>query len=361
MKKHLTTIVFVLAFSPLLRAQQVPPAPTLEQVLDNYPSRAELQSRVDAYKAEHPAEFAAAKADFDLAIRSMLTLEFPEPASSQSGIVPFKRKPLSSFYTRRMMVDDVAMYQQRGDAERATFYQTHMEEIVVDETPALRYVYLDVLLNGWDDWSNWQHEKLQENRQKYPDLHVRYALDGISWFRFSFEDLEFVVDTFGVVLPLVLDTDRGRWVRDQAERVIVNFDNVRKDLDLLRYCLDAAASATDRDTRMYLFSISSAAGRALRQPEYREFWVDYLQAPDEWVRTKAVAGILDSIRKPRPGEEPRPRDAELAQMLYEVLQNDPSPRVRNFLQPRLEQYERSDTKPKHRGGKISEPPQPLSP
>jgi hypothetical protein len=241
------------------------------------------------------------------------------------------------------------------------FYEQHIEEIVVDETPSLRYVYLDVLLNGWDDWSNWQGDELQEIRQKYPDLHVKYALKDIGRFRNTWDDLNFVADTFGVVLPLVLDTDRGQWVCEEATDRMVSSARVRKDPDLLRYCLDAAASATDRDTRMALFRITGPASGALRQPEYREFWVDYLQHPDEWVRTKAVAGILDSIRKPRPGEEPRPRDAELAQMLYEVLQNDPSPRVRNFLQPRLEQYERSDTKPKHRGGKISEPPQPLSP
>jgi hypothetical protein len=241
------------------------------------------------------------------------------------------------------------------------FYEQHIEEIVVDETPSLRYVYLDVLLNGWDDWSNWQSAKLTEARQSYPDLHVKYALEGLGSYWRTPDEVQFASDTFGVLLPLVVDSTRSQWVRQPAERVFVRVGSISKDVDLLRYTLDAAANAPDRDTRMYLFSISSAASSALRQPEYREFWVDYLQHPDEWVRTKAVAGIVGSIRKPRPGEEPRPRDAELAQMLYDVLQNDPSPRVRNFLQPRLEQYERSDTKPTHRGGKISEPPQPLSP
>jgi hypothetical protein len=361
MKSYLTTTGLLLVITPSLFAQQMPPAPTLEQVLDNYPSRAELQSRVDEYKTAHAAEFAASRADFDLAIRSMLTLEFPESPYAHRRHVKRKPRPLPNYFSRSTVLDQIAKATQNGHLEIRLFYEQHIEEIVVDETPSLRYVYLDVLLNGWDDWSNWQGDELQEIRQKYPDLHVKYALKDIGRFRNTWDDLNFVADTFGVVLPLVLDTDRGQWVCEEATDRMVSSARVRKDPDLLRYCLDAAASATDRDTRMALFRITGPASGALRQPEYREFWVDYLQHPDEWVRTKAVAGILDSIRKPRPGEEPRPRDAELAQMLYEVLQNDPSPRVRNFLQPRLEQYERSDTKPKHRGGKISEPPQPLSP
>jgi hypothetical protein len=360
MKKHLTTIVFVLAFSPLLRAQQVPPAPTLEQVLDNYPSRAELQAQVDAYQSAHTVDFDASRADFELAIRSMLTLEFPERPNKNRRHVERKPRALPNYYSRSTVVKQIERCRAVPEySEWLAFYEQHIEEIVVDETPALRYVYLDVLLNGWDDWANWQGDELQEIRQKYPDLHVKYALKDMHRFRSTWDDLNFVADTFGLVLPLVLDMDRGRWVRDQARSVVTGFALVRKDVELLRFSINAAMNASDKDTRLDLLTISSAASHALPGPEYLEFWVDYLEAPDEWIRTKAVGGIVGRIRKPRPGEEPRPRDAELAQMLYDVLQNDPSPGVRNFLQPRLEQYERSDTKPSHGRGRIGGPITPI--
>ena len=356
MKSYLTTTALLLAMNSLLSAQQVPPAPTLEQVLDNYPSRAELQSRVDAYKAAHLAEFAAAKADFDLAIRSMLTLEFPEdPYPSRRHV---ERKPLAlpSYFSRPTVLHKIERCNEdTAFSEWKVFYQTHIDEIVVDETPALRYVYLDLLLNGWDDWANWQSQKLQDTRTAYPDLHLKYALRELCGICGTFEDLAFVSDTVGVVLPLVRDTARGRWIRDQAQLVIIDFVQVRKDVYLLRYTIDAAMNAPDNDTRVYLLSIAGHTSEALPALQRREFWVDYLQAPDEWIRTLAASGIAEAIRKARPGEAPRVRDQELAQLLQDVAQNDPSPRVRQFTQARLNQYETSDTKHTHGRGTVGGP------
>jgi len=347
-----------LVFVSVLNAQNIPTAPIYEQVRNKYLSRTEIQARLDQYKNEHAVEFPAVRNDFDLAIRSMLTLDLPEPAAWRTRVGKPKKDPLPSFYTRKQVLDDVAMYSDRGDNERAGFYSRHLEEISVDQTVALRMLCIDVLLNGWNDWSNWQSEKLRTVHEKYPDVHLDYALRCIRFLKTP-EDYEITRPAVGLALELVMDRSNRSAILASAAQLVHEVGSISKDTDLLRFSIDTAMRTTDKGTRLSFLTIAGQISKNLGQPAQREFWVAYLDVPDEWIRTMAVSGIVESIRKPRPGEPTRPRDAELAQLLRNVAQNDHSERVRQFLHPRLEQYERSDTKPTHGGGRIGDPSTPL--
>ena len=148
------------------------------RVFDKYPSPEQLQGRIDAFKREHADEFAGARADFDLAVRSGLELT-PVAFADERQPVRIDRWRLHLPVFRSIFERDIADFKAENRAKlRTAFYEAHLNELTVEPTVALRYVLLDIMMNGWNNWDAWTSERLQEYRRRHPDVY-RVAAIGV--------------------------------------------------------------------------------------------------------------------------------------------------------------------------------------
>lgn len=314
-------------------------------VVAKYPTTNELRQRIDAYKSEHSAEFAAAKADFDLAVRSMIGLNFPpSPYAMQRAGGP-RKDPMPALIHRDKLTNSIARLRAEngGDYQQyADFYEAHFEEIALEQSPAHRYVYLDCLLNGWQDWSSWTTPKLMEVRERHPDVYLKYSLEKLFVLR-SLNDYEVLTDYMPVLLPLLNDASLGRKTRLKAESVTDQLASAAKDSDVMKYCMLKYLATNEEN----FLSVSAAIDDRLPTEARRAFWEPYLSTDNEVVRLYAVGNLGETIRKPRAGEAARPEDAALAERLRQIAENDPSPLVKQSARYKLRLYDTSDTRPTH--------------
>ena len=117
--------------------------------LARYPSPEELQQRVDEFRAHDPEAWQAARADFDLAIRSHYTLgeQVPKVAGRKQLIphVPPRWPRVTGLTTREALKGYIERLNSTPGAEaRIQFYRDHMEDYCVDNTPTLRTALADV-------------------------------------------------------------------------------------------------------------------------------------------------------------------------------------------------------------------------
>lgn len=322
-----------------------PPASTLLQnVLAKYPSRPELQSRVDQFKADHTSEYAAALTDFDLAIRSMLTLEFPRTSEEISRHGRRKEKILPMFKTRQRWMELIDRYTTNSETGLAQFCEVHLDEIAIEDCPAFDWVCCGILLQDWTEWEAWQSPKLAAIRSESPHIHKYYAMRHLAQpSRRTQAKL-----CFGVGVDFMLDDDMSSVIRKAAGRLVVRMAQSIKDPDLVSLALTKASEAgTDTTAKSDLLSAAGATIEELA-PEMRiSLCVPFLESDSETIRSFATIAIGKSIRKPRAGEPPRELDSQLASRLASIAEDDPSSRVRELAHRQKLLYDTSDTRPTH--------------
>lgn len=150
------------------------------RVLARYPTQEQLQQRIDEAVKLNSIAYTLAMQDFGEAIRLSRSLSGPPwPGKKSPGVPHIKRGPvLSDLKTPAMW----AISFRKADkielgSEWVKFYRSHLDELTIDEnSPLLQEALIDIVLNGWHDWSNWDHEKLVRLREKFPELHRVYAL-----------------------------------------------------------------------------------------------------------------------------------------------------------------------------------------
>ncbi len=350
--------VFVGLVTMRVCAQTDQPATPLERVLAKYPSRETLQARVDQFKATHADAFLATAADFDLAIRSMVGLDFPAATDGTSLHASPKPQELRRIYTRDKWMDTIARCRAKGTPnalERANFYEQHLDDMSFERNEAFRMVALEVIASDWQDWSNWTAPKLEDVRSRIPDIHCIYALREI-WPHKSVEDRDLARDVTGVLLQALLEPGRRYEFRSEADRVITYSLALNPDEDILLLCLSELLRSQNPIEDTHLLGIASAVDDRLPRDRRRVLWIDYLDAPVAIVREMAVEGIGSSIRKHRPGEDPRPEDEELANRLRQISQSDQNKGVRRMAKTLVREYDTSDTRPTHGRGGGPKPP-----
>ena len=246
-------------------------------VLAKYPSPEDLSRQIAEIERDHPGVIQAVRQDFDLAIRSALTLEPPGPPEGHRRValpkVPFlgvdSRDKLEALVAR---IDENPEHRPSGE-----FYRAHFEELVFDETPDAPLVLMDVLANGWDDWSAWnpENDRLRSAREKWPEVHRCIALDKLQ------HECGVGPQMTGILLRILLNARDP--LRERCRLALQMIGNS----DVLQFYIDWALDpATSNDKRWELWTdIQMIMGKG-----DRAFWEPYLdsEVPTLWYCAQKV-------------------------------------------------------------------------
>ncbi len=251
------------------------------QVWGHYPTRVQLQLRVDETRASHPMAYDAAKRDFGEAIRVSRSLKGPPWPGKQSGATPIVRpKPkLYALKTRADWESDFRLTDELSPgSEWVEFYRAHLDELTIDySSPLLRDVLIDVLLNGWHDWTSWGDGKLAKLRAKFPELHRVYAIRELRRLK--------VKDIGGVLLDLLRQPDIA------PEMFFPEREGVKELVqpgDALAFVLDVYVTSNDNLIRTRMeHLIPSFSARVGKTEAVREIWGPYLESDIPLLRFEA--------------------------------------------------------------------------
>lgn len=250
----------------------------------------------------------------------------------------------------------MAEWRQNGSTARADFCEANLDEIAVEYGPSLKMVYFDVLLHGWDGWTGWNEPKLQAARDREPNIHLAYVLTQMYLIK-NQADYDDFRDALPLAMGVLIDVSYTAEVRLRATRLAERLAELAIDPDLLTYCVSAMA-ATDNRFQQELFSRVATFTKAYAYTR-REVWRQYLEHPNDFVRTFAVSEVGETIRKPRAGEDARTDDAALAEQIRLIAETDPSADVRRSARAQIRFYDSSDTRPTHQY--LGPNPRPLNP
>lgn len=323
-------------------------------VFAKYPSSEELQRRIEQFRREHPDEFAGARADFDTAIRFLHNQPPPSARdiAAVHGKVPHRihRWRLQFPHHREWLLQHEAEQGGNdGTPARVLFVREHIDELTVDFSLALRMVALDVILNGWDDWSAWTTDRLKGYRKRYPDIYrivavnLRGQLNHELWQRKRrgepTADLE-VDDGLraqGLFLRMLMETEASeelrRHIRSQAKKI-------HADLDALDFVVKLALVGESRaDRRNNGRSCMGSLTESLPLDQQRDFWVQYLDSDDFSIRSYAVSRVGISINLLKKDPQEPATNRQLAERLRKIAASDPDSRIRHEAQRRVAAYE----------------------
>jgi hypothetical protein len=302
-------------------------------VFDLFPSPAELQQAVDDFKRERKGEYELALHDFLLAVR--INLEIDWPGSSSMHVIPKGRLHFPalrpSYEDRRV----AAVKEGRTNETRMQFHERYGDEITVEFVPALRIAVLDVLLNGIQDWSGWDTDRLIDYRQRYPDIFRIMAVRVLS----SYDHQVFTerlkngdadpykrdLDPTGLILRVMYGPKTSYDLRKEVASMIGYFtSHPREVLDyLVRRDLEIADPSA-RPAQSILTRLSDK----LSLEERRAFWLPYLSHSDTQLRMAAVNQLGSTrTRPPKVAAEAHP-DRELIERMRTISRNDPDAMVR---------------------------------
>lgn len=299
--------------------------------LDNHPALArspspeEWQRRIAAAKRDEAEKYAAAREDFDLAIRSTELLGFNKPDDGPQWHVKLERES-AGLFIREDMLDMKARDDQSEQTQ--TFWREHLEDLVVDDSPMLHVVLADALLNEWDDWSAWTgNDALERVKSKFPRVHRHCAW--ILAARYQ------VCELGGLAL---------RWVRNPTpERLPENSDGLFADgvarcgrgIDTLDYLLRASALAREESMQRYLVCIALTwdNGDALAM---RDAWAPYLTVSSIPIRTEAATRVGEMIRRIRSASKGQDNSDDLQARLRQLADTDADKEVRYRAKKALE-------------------------
>lgn len=315
--------------------------------LAKYPSPEDLQERIDSFKRERADEFEAARRDFELAMRSGLELT-PIVFADERQPVRIKKWRAHMPVFRPIIEQNIVDFraENRG-LLRAAFYEAHLEDLTVEPTGALRYVLLDVILNGWDDWEAWTSERLEEYRRRYPDLYRRSALGLLSLMNHRVSTgalrMDATIDkpeslrASGVLLRMLLDSETSPRL---AAIVQVSVQRIRNDVDALDFvvklALDAESPERLRNNGRYCMG---SLTESLPLDQQRDYWVQHLDSNDYSIRSAAVSRVGINIDLLKKDAKEQATNAQLAQRLRRMAAFDPDPRIRLEASRRVTAYE----------------------
>ncbi|MCG3129460.1 MAG: hypothetical protein FLDDKLPJ_00187 [Phycisphaerae bacterium] len=286
-----------------------------DDVLNRYPSPDEWQRRIHDLKRDRPDEYTLAKEDFDLALRSLYTLAVPavgEPRNPR--YIPRWPRPIP-IPTREDIESTTPEFKgQPGFEAYDAFMREHMDEYVVEDTPALRVVLAETLMHGWADWSEWTGtEILEQVRREFPQIH-RYQ----AW---NLADRYEVTDLVGLALRYFEDENRAPETSGgYIERLVTS----ACDAELLDYLL-SRWQETRTSFAFLTFSKNMPPEETMR---VRDVWAKYLSSPVELLRCQAVTQVGDMIRRVRTQSNGQDTSDVIQGKLQQLAETDPSPDVR---------------------------------
>lgn len=253
----------------------------IHPILARYPTSSQLQQRIDQAKRLDATAYQLAMSDFADAIRVSRYLSGPPwPGNPLPGIPHIRPGPvLSELKTPDMW----AMLFRKADkiepdSAWVRFYRAHLDELTLSESSAqLELVLLDVMLNGWHDWDDWDQERLLELRGKFPELHRVYAIRELRRLN--------VKQAGGMMLELLVDPDVPPYLfgalREGVKQLVLHSDT-------LEYLLDTYLQANAPIVRMRLErTIPGVSGRAGHSDDVKELWRPYLESETPFLRFEA--------------------------------------------------------------------------
>jgi hypothetical protein len=302
-------------------------------VFSKYPSPEELQRAVEEFKASHSEKFEAAMRNFATAVRRNLKERRP----------PDKRIVRQEW--RLWLPPLRPEYESVSDAERIRsmpeweewfrFYREHVDELTLEYVPALRIVALDVILNGWDVWDEWNNDRLKGYRERYPDIdrlaavHALQSYDGWTLhqcrIRGEPEPAEQPLDVTGLYLRMLVDPKVSAQLRNEVSPPITR---IRNDIDALDFLVKWRLRREEA-TAPIGSGIIQGLSQGLGKEGRRDFWLPYLNHPDTDLRRIAVIEIGTTRTRPRDVPPQAHPDWEIVQRLLVIAENDPDESVRN--------------------------------
>ncbi|HRX87515.1 MAG TPA: hypothetical protein P5572_21020 [Phycisphaerae bacterium] len=178
----------------------------VEAILAKYPSAAEVAAEVEQLPAE---SVAAVREDFDLALRTTLSMKYPPPGAPlpRSG----RRLILSALDTREGVERWLRKHQDDPQMQECwKFLNEHTDELTLSDHPQLPVIMMQVLDRGWSDWTAWQgaNECQLTARRKWPELHQIYACRELGRLRFT--------PAIGILIRTALDEQKPTELRKAA-------------------------------------------------------------------------------------------------------------------------------------------------
>lgn len=251
------------------------------RVLARFPTREELQQRINEARRSNQESFSLAIQDFGEAIRVSRSLSGPPwPGKRSPGVPHVKRGPvLSELKTPDMW----SMSFRNADeieigSEWVQFYRAHLDELTLDDSSAqLSLVLIDIVLNGWHDWTNWDHAKLVKLREKFPELHRVYAIRELR--RLKIDDIG------GILLEQLIQPDIAPElffpVREGVKELVKPEDSFELVLDTYLQSNDPVIR-----TRMerHLRGFSARAGKGAK---VKQIWRPFLESDIPLLRFEA--------------------------------------------------------------------------
>lgn len=324
----ITPVVVPIALGNQLAQAQHMGAERAEDVLSKYPSPGQVKASIRKLRLTDRAAFEQIRADFDLAIRSNEGLERPRPAHIPRRIAP-SEPGLRALVTREFVETWLAEHGEESQwKEIADYYARHLDEVTLEKHEASGLVLMDVVANGWDDWSQWdpQNERLNKVRAEFPDLHRTYAVREL--VRLGHKP------AIGLLLRIAVDGDESESVYSSAVYGLQSMDNYE---DILQVYIDTVLRAPMRapwsELWMEIHTVSQLLGSGDRA---RAFWKPYLNSdvPNLWYCAQKA------YTRPTPGGT---RWLMSAHEEWQY-QNNPDPKVRRAIEMHRRQQEIRDRK-----------------
>jgi hypothetical protein len=324
------------------------PQSNLDVVLVEFPTADALREQVRTARTRDPQSFLAAREDFDLAIRSVLTLDPPKPPGyvsprAQHDLV-LNGMGWAAYPTMRQRIADLD--EREGSGAVADFYRQHLDDFCVADTPELRFVLVDALLNEWSDWRGWETEHLKRYRERYPYLHRVYALQMLEDIRtrwgFGHTDWDKGPDVTGPATRIFVDPSAPYDLR-RAARGYVQF--TVDSSAILAVLFDAAASAVDGREQAFLAgSLPSISGR-IDPYVRRAFWAERLDRARGWLRPMAIRELGDTVNAIRTYTKGADKSPDVVARLRAIADGDPDEKIRAVAQRKLGFYRLETNEP----------------
>jgi hypothetical protein len=130
-------------------------------------------------------------------------------------------------------------------------------------------------VHGWADWSAWDadNERLNEARDKYPDLHRVYAIRELARVKHK--------PAIGLLLRVVIDDEDCRTLGRYALGALQNIGNYE---DVLAFYVDSVLHPPMTGLWRQFWTEIEMVSQRMGKQEARAFWKPYLysDAPSLW-------------------------------------------------------------------------------
>lgn len=316
-------------------AYSMPEFPDDHPAVRLYLSPDAWQERIREAKRSQREEFEAVRADFDLAIRSAFILEKERPRLAEESLYYRKKgpdpKPNRVLFGRRDILLSVMdeWTNKEGGTELIAWYQSHLDELTVDDSPMLHVVLADSILNDCSDWSKWEAvEVLDALRQECPQPHRRFAWDLAMGYSIS--------EYNGIAMRTLVDREPPScFDLRKASHLVAGFGNAQV-LDFLIQAYGLSLSA-DRHTLLIgaLNSIDPKADED-QTKAFRDTWARQLASSDPVLRSIAVTRTGEMVRRIRTFSRGMDNSEEVQARLQQQADTDSDSEVRRRAKEILE-------------------------